>query len=101
MKSRSPLPTDAPQQRCALCERQVRQTSRHHLIPKSEGGREVVSLCLTCHKTLHQFYSNRTLLDKLHTIERLRAEPAIARYLEWVRKQPDRAIRVQRRRERV
>jgi hypothetical protein len=99
MKPR-PARTDQPQQRCALCERTVRQISKHHLIPKSEGGREVVNLCAPCHKTLHQFFSNRTLLNELHTIERLRAEPEIARYLEWVRKQPDRAIRVHRRRER-
>lgn len=79
---------------CALCERQVRQVSKHHLIPKSEGGREVVRLCQPCHKTLHSFFTNRTLLKELHTIDDLRAEPEIARYLAWVRKQPDTRIQV-------
>jgi 5-methylcytosine-specific restriction protein A len=85
---------------CALCEREVRQVNKHHLIPKSEGGREVVELCYACHKTLHSFFTNETLLKELHTIENLRAEPEIARYLAWVRKQRDSRIQVKTRRNR-
>jgi 5-methylcytosine-specific restriction enzyme A len=84
--------------RCALCGREVRFVSKHHLVPKSEGGREVIELCAPCHKTLHSFFSNATLLKELHTIDRLRQHPDIARYLRWVRKQPDAAIRVRRKR---
>jgi len=80
--------------RCVLCEREVTHITRHHLIPRSEGGTEVVDLCVPCHKTLHSFFSNRTLLNELHTLESLRREPEIARYLSWIRKQPDRVIRV-------
>lgn len=80
--------------RCALCEREVSFVTKHHLIPKSEGGREVVNLCTPCHKTLHSFFSNNTLLKELHSIEALRQNPEIARYLQWVRKQPDTTIRV-------
>lgn len=86
--------------RCALCERQVRFVSKHHLIPKSEGGREVVNLCAACHKTLHSFFSNNTLLKELHSLEALRENPEIARYLAWVRRQPDKAIKVRARRDR-
>ncbi len=85
---------------CALCGRQVRHVSKHHLIPKSEGGREVVPLCQPCHKTLHSFFTNQTLLKELHTIDQLRAEPEIARYLAWIRKQPDSRIQVKTRRQR-
>ena len=67
--------------RCGLCEREVSGVSKHHLIPKSEGGRETVALCGACHKTLHSFFSNRTLANELHTLEALREEPEIARYL--------------------
>ena len=88
-----PRENDQPT-RCALCKREVMQTTRHHLIPRSKGGHEVVDLCVPCHKTLHSFFSNRTLLDELHTVEALRQEPEIARYLSWIRKQPDRVIRV-------
>jgi 5-methylcytosine-specific restriction enzyme A len=85
---------------CALCEREVSQVTKHHLIPKSEGGREVVKLCNACHTTLHSFFTNETLLKELHTIDSLRAEPEIARYLAWVRKQRDSRIQVKSRRDR-
>lgn len=79
---------------CALCEREVGGVTKHHLVPKSEGGKATVELCSACHKTLHSFFENRTLTKELHSIEALRQEPDIARYLTWVRKQPDRRIRV-------
>jgi 5-methylcytosine-specific restriction protein A len=85
---------EASSSRCALCEREVSYTSRHHLVPKSEGGREMVELCSACHKTLHSFFQNRALAKELHTIEALRKDSDIARYLRWVQKQPDKAIRV-------
>jgi hypothetical protein len=85
---------------CALCERLVSTVTRHHLIPRSQGGREMVDLCVPCHQMLHKFFTNATLGADLHTVEALRAHPEVARYLSWVRKQPDRRIRVARRRER-
>jgi len=94
------LPRQSDQlQRCVLCQREVMHITRHHLIPRSEGGKDVVDLCIPCHRTLHSFFSNRTLLTELHTLDSLRQEPEIARYLEWIRKQPDRTIRVARRKD--
>ncbi len=84
--------------RCALCEREVSSVTRHHLVPRSEGGKETIDLCTACHKTLHSFFTNRTLSTELHSIETLRQQPEIARYLAWVRKQQDRTIRVRTRR---
>ncbi len=66
----------------------------HHLVPRSEGGLLKVPLCSACHKTLHSFFTNRTLAHELYSIDTLKQEPEIQRYLDWVRKQPDRAIRV-------
>jgi 5-methylcytosine-specific restriction enzyme A len=79
---------------CVLCERKVRSVTYHHLVPKSRGGTETVPLCSPCHATLHKFFTNQTLARELHTIEALRANEDIARYLAWIRKQPDRRIRV-------
>lgn len=84
---------------CALCEREVTSVSKHHLVPKSEGGRETIDLCGACHKTLHSFFSNRTLATELHTIEALRQEPEIAHYLAWVRKQRGGRIQVREHRQ--
>jgi hypothetical protein len=81
---------------CELCGRNVSGISKHHLVPKSEGGTATVDLCATCHSTLHRFFTNRTLAREFNTIEALRRTPAVQRYIAWVRKQPDRAIRVRR-----
>ncbi|HVO43248.1 MAG TPA: HNH endonuclease [Aggregatilineales bacterium] len=78
---------------CELCQRTVSGTTRHHLVPKSEGGTITASLCSACHRTLHRFFTSRTLAKDLSSIEALRRDPEIARYLAWVRTQPDRAIR--------
>jgi 5-methylcytosine-specific restriction enzyme A len=83
-----------------LCLRHVSGISKHHLVPRSEGGTATVALCAVCHSTLHRFFTNRTLANELNTIEALRRTPEVARYLAWVRKQPDRAIRVRRARSR-
>jgi 5-methylcytosine-specific restriction enzyme A len=79
---------------CGLCNRMVRKVSKHHLVPKSQGGTETVLLCGPCHKTLHKFFHNKTLAQHLYTIENLQQDADIARYLTWVRKQPDQAIKV-------
>ena len=79
---------------CALCEREVARVSKHHLTPKSEGGTETTDLCSACHKTLHKFFTNRTLAKELNTIDALRQNPEVRRYLSWVCKQPDRPIQV-------
>jgi hypothetical protein len=79
---------------CELCKRNVSHTSRHHLVPKSQGGTLTADLCSACHKTLHKFFTNRTLARELSTLESLQSEPEITRFLAWVRKQPDRKIKI-------
>jgi 5-methylcytosine-specific restriction enzyme A len=83
--------------RCALCNREVAQVTRHHIVPKSEGGKDTVDLCPACHKTLHSFFTNETLSKELSSIDALKQDPDIRCYLAWIRKQPDRAIRVRTR----
>ncbi len=43
---------------------------------------------------MHSFFTNRALAKEKYSIEALRQDPHIRRYLAWVRKQPDRAIPV-------
>lgn len=74
--------------------------SKHHNVPKSEGGRDTIDLCAACHKTLHSFFTNETLATELNSLEALRQDPDVARYLAWVRKQRDSRIPVRSKRER-
>ena len=74
---------------CSLCERPVQSTSRHHLVPREEGGRygPTVDLCQPCHSSVHRFLSNRELARQYPTVEELRAANGLQIYLGWIRKQ--------------
>jgi hypothetical protein len=95
-----PVAAQSEERACELCARKVSGISKHHLVPKSEGGTATVELCATCHATLHRFFTNRTLAREFNTLEALRRAPEVQRYIAWVRKQPDRAIYVRRSRTR-
>ena len=80
-------PRAAP--RCGQCEREVQATSRHHLVPREEGGKHgpTVDLCQPCHSSVHRFLSNRDLARRYPTVEALRAAEELQSYLNWIKKQ--------------
>ncbi len=84
---------------CELCGRHTELTF-HHLIPRKVHRRtffrkhfertvlqQGVDLCRLCHKGLHRLYDEMTLAKQLNTLEGLRADPALQRHVQWVRKQ--------------
>jgi 5-methylcytosine-specific restriction enzyme A len=78
---------------CALCQRPVpagARASRHHLTPRLKGGarRGTVLLHQICHSAIHARFSEAELARRLSDVESLRAEPEIARFLDWVRNKP-------------
>ena len=75
--------------RCGLCEREVQATSRHHLVPREEGGKlgPTVDLCQPCHSSVHRFLSNRDLARRYSSVEALRTAEELQAYLHWIRKQ--------------
>lgn len=85
---------------CGLCEREVQHTSRHHLVPREEGGRygPVVDLCQPCHSTVHLLLTNRELARRYNTVESLRRAEELQKYLYWVRR--NRVERISNRRAR-
>lgn len=74
---------------CGLCEREVQATSRHHLVPREEGGKHgpTVELCQPCHSSVHRFLSNRALARQYASVEALRTAEELQTYLRWIRKQ--------------
>jgi 5-methylcytosine-specific restriction enzyme A len=79
---------------CPLCERPIprdARQSKHHLTPKLKGGThgETVQLHQICHSAIHARHSEAELARRLSDVESLRAEPEIARFLDWVRTKPD------------
>jgi 5-methylcytosine-specific restriction protein A len=78
----------AAEPQCQLCERLVAQVSRHHLVPREEGGRHgpTVALCQPCHSTVHLLLTNRELARRYATVEALREAEELQHYLHWVRR---------------
>lgn len=77
--------------KCALCEREVEKLTEHHLTPRSKLKKGEVTptiwICSACHRQLHVLFTNQQLHDEYNTVERLRDEPCMQRFLAWIRKQ--------------
>ncbi|MBE5961884.1 MAG: HNH endonuclease [Lachnospiraceae bacterium] len=76
--------------KCELCHRQNIGLTKHHLLPREEGGKEehIAYICEDCHKHIHALYTNRELAIRLSTIQDLQADDKICKYLKFIRKQP-------------
>ena len=82
---------DEEPSRCGLCGRALvpgPSVNRHHLVPKTFGGRHVVDLHRICHNKIHAVFTERELQQHYHTFERLLAHEEISKFVRWVRKQP-------------
>ncbi|MBN2971419.1 HNH endonuclease [Roseomonas aeriglobus] len=74
-----------------MCGRPLgRRVEWHHVVPKSEGGRETVPVHPICHRIIHASASNADLARLYPTLDALRAREDIARFLRWIAdKAPD------------
>ena len=77
--------------RCPLCGRPFgARRERHHLVPRSLGGRDIVDLHPICHRKVHTTLTEREIHDGYATIDALTSHPDIAAFIRWVsRKPPD------------
>lgn len=73
---------------CELCKRELNLT-KHHLIPKEEGGKEedIALICSDCHRQIHALYTNRELAKCLYSIELLKQDEKISKFLKFIKKQ--------------
>lgn len=76
---------------CTLCGRNVPSgiITEHHLVPREEGGKEEhkVPMCKPCHGHIHATYDNRTLAQALSTLDALRRDAKILKFVKFIRKQ--------------
>lgn len=89
---------------CPLCNRDVPQLTQHHLVPRQAVKRKkaeaapTVDICPACHRQIHAFYSNLELAQNLNTVEKLKDEPKMSKFLKWLGKQdPSKKVRINRR----
>ena len=73
---------------CPLCKRDVLYVNSHHGIPKSKGGKETTEICVPCHNTIHDLFSNNELRDSYNTPVMLRCQPRFQKYLKWIANKP-------------
>ena len=97
---------------CALCGRPVPNLTRHHLVPRTLHKRRrtrdnftraerltVILLCRACHKQIHTLFTESELARDYCTLEALAAHAEVARFVEWIARQPPTVdMRVRRRR---
>ncbi|MCB9230456.1 MAG: HNH endonuclease [Bacteroidia bacterium] len=76
---------------CPICGRELvpgKSINEHHLVPKSEKGRETVTLHVICHTKIHSVFTEKELADYYYTIERIISHEEMKKFISWVRKQP-------------
>lgn len=90
---------------CQLCERECDRLTVHHLIPRQHTKRKkldpgaTIDICSACHRQIHSLFDNRVLAAELNTLEKLKRNSDIQRFLAWIRKQAaDKRVKVSHKR---
>jgi hypothetical protein len=76
---------------CPLCGRPMvsgPSIDEHHLVPASFGGKEKTLMHRICHQKIHATLSEKELAAWYHTVERLRSQEDIRKFIAWVRRKP-------------
>lgn len=74
---------------CPLCDRKMVDgptVDRHHLIPKSQGGKEQYDIHKVCHRKIHSVFTEKELAREFNSWDKLRSHPEIQKFIKWIRK---------------
>jgi len=70
---------------CPLCERKLDFTAeKHHLVPKSKGGKATERLHKICHRKIHATFSEKELEKKYNNVAALLENEEIQKFVAWV-----------------
>ena len=91
--------------KCALCEIEYNDNNInfHHLIPKSfhsnkrilkQYNKEYLNtygvyLCIPCHNKLHSCIDEKEMAFNLNTLEKIKENKDIIKWINWKQKHPD------------
>lgn len=74
---------------CPICGREYgSSTDKHHLIPKTRGGKETTRLHKICHRKIHATFTEKELEKKFNSPEALLENEEIKKFVQWVQKKP-------------
>jgi glutaredoxin-related protein len=73
---------------CQLCCRDTpaQYLEKHHLIPKSKNGKNVVYFCCDCGDQVHKFFTNKELQTRYNSIDSLKSDANVNKWIKWVSK---------------
>lgn len=74
--------------KCSICNRNTPKEfqEKHHLIPKSKGGKETIDVCVDCGDQLHTMFSLNELKKNLNTLDKIKNHDKMVSYIKFVRK---------------
>jgi len=84
---------------CELCQLESNNLTKHHLIPRTlhsnkwfkqrytkEQLHEGIMVDRDCHNEIHKLHDNKHLAKVLNTLDKLRSDEKIAKYVSWKKK---------------
>lgn len=76
---------------CPLCGRPIPQGQfdKHHLVPKSKGGKETEGLHRACHRHIHMVLTEQELAKHYNTADALLGREEVLAFVEWIKKKPN------------
>jgi hypothetical protein len=75
--------------KCPICKRELvlgDSIDGHHLIPKTFGGKDKITIHKICHHKIHSVFSERELQHHYHTVDRILSNEEIQKFVKWVQK---------------
>jgi len=86
-----------PSDPCPFCKRPIVHLMKHHLVPKTFGGKVQLVCCRDCHKAIHALFPHKELKRYYHTVERLMENERFRTMIAWIAKQdPSRKVKIER-----
>ena len=74
---------------CELCGRELGMPfDEHHVVPKSKGGSETVTLHRICHSKIHSVFSLTELRNHYNDIDSIKKHEEIKKFIKWVSNKP-------------
>jgi len=72
---------------CALCGRELKGIKqKHHVLPKSLNGKEIIKMHAICHKIIHLNFTHGQLA--VYTMENIKSVDEIKMFIEWIKDKP-------------
>jgi hypothetical protein len=73
--------------RCVFCGLTT-YIRKHHIVPRSKGGKITVFSCETCENFIHKTWNHNELRDIYNTVESILRTETFQKFLKWRVKQP-------------